>query len=214
MPKTRDAFAFADFDATKILQRPYFRQFGFADVSDEEILATLGVTDSDNLAELEEMNTRLNDVFKRLEDLRDKSINHANKRLESYRRAITAIIAAAHTDDGTLPFKNRYQREQALALDYVLTVPQMITDLMIHVGRKWQDSEQKLQAAYRRRFGERLKAAREKAGLSRKELGDAINISQNGFGLYETGKRDISTTALIRLSRKLKVSSDWLIGLV
>ena len=45
-------------------------------------------------------------------------------------------------------------------------------------------------------------------------LGDAINISQNGFGLYETGKRDISTTALIRLSRKLKVSSDWLIGLV
>ena len=213
MPKTKDAFAFRGYTSKRILQRPYFRQFGFADVSDEEILATLGVTDSDNLAELEEMNTRLNDVFYRLQDLHDMIVKHANKRLNPYRRAIAKKIAAAQMDDETLSLQSRHQREQGLVVEYVLGITQDISDLMIAVEKLWHDSEQKLQAAYRRRFGERLKAAREKAGLTRKELGDAINISPNGYGLYETGKRDVSTTSLIRLSRTLKVSANWLIGL-
>lgn len=65
----------------------------------------------------------------------------------------------------------------------------------------------------RRRFGERLKAARERAGLSRKELGDAINISPAGFAYYERGQRDVTPTSLIRIARTLNVSADWLIGL-
>ena len=56
MPKTKDAFAMRDFDGKRILQRPYFRQFGFADESDEKILSSLTATDSDGLAELERKN--------------------------------------------------------------------------------------------------------------------------------------------------------------
>ncbi|MBO4780226.1 MAG: hypothetical protein J5497_06280, partial [Selenomonadaceae bacterium] len=169
MPKTRNAFAFRDFDGKRILQRPYFRQFGFANVTDAEILAGLSVTDSDELAELEEKNKRLNDVFNRLDKLRRMVIQHANNRLEVYRQAIAKKLVAAQMDDETLSLQSRYQREQSLAFEYVLNAPQDIADLMISVKKLWQDSEQKLQAAYRRRFGERLKTAREKAGLTRKE---------------------------------------------
>ena len=214
MPKTRNAFAFRDFDAAKILQRPYFRQFGFSDASDAEILTALTATDSDELAELEEKNQRLNDVFRLLDKLRIKSINHSNKRLETYRRALAEKIAAAQMAGAeTLSLQNRYNREQGLALEYVLSVPQTIADLMIAVEKIWQDSEQRLQAAYRRRFGERLRQARERAGLSRKELGDAINISPAGYAYYERGQRDVTPTSLIRIARLLKVSADWLIGL-
>ena len=214
MPKTLNAFAFRDFDGKRILQRPYFRQFGFSDASDAEILTALTATDSDELAELEEKNQRLNDVFRLLDKLRIKSINHSNKRLETYRRALAEKIAAAQMAGAeTLSLQNRYNREQGLALEYVLSVPQTIADLMIAVEKIWQDSEQRLQAAYRRRFGERLRQARERAGLSRKELGDAINISPAGYAYYERGQRDVTPTSLIRIARLLKVSADWLIGL-
>jgi len=37
--KTKNAFAFRDFDSSRILQRPFFKDFYFApDKSDEELL--------------------------------------------------------------------------------------------------------------------------------------------------------------------------------
>lgn len=45
MPKTKNAFAFHDFDSARILQRPFFRNFYFEpDKSDEEILQSLSKT--------------------------------------------------------------------------------------------------------------------------------------------------------------------------
>ena len=61
-------------------------------------------------------------------------------------------------------------------------------------------------------FAERLKAAREKAGLTRKELGDAINISPAGYAYYERGQRDPSLKSLVALANTLGVSLDWLCG--
>lgn len=208
MPKTKDAFAMRDFDGKRILQRPYFRQFGFADESDEKILSSLTATDSDDVTTLERKNQWLNDIHKRLVSLHALIMRHANGRLTYYRRAVQKKFAP-----DSLSCQSKIGREQSLMTDYVLGFSMAVMDLMPPVETLWLDSEQRLQAAYRRRFGERLKAAREAAGLSRKELGDAINISPNGFGLYETGKRDVNTAALIRLTRKLKVSADWLIGL-
>ena len=42
MSKTKNAFAFRDFDSARILQRPFFKNFYFKpDKSDEEILQSL-----------------------------------------------------------------------------------------------------------------------------------------------------------------------------
>lgn len=208
MPKTRNAFAFRGFDGKRILQRPYFRQFGFADESDEKILSSLTATDSDDVTTLERKNQWLNDIHKRLVSLHALIMRHANGRLTYYRRAVQKKFAP-----DSLSCQSKIGREQSLMTDYVLGFSMAVMDLMPPVETLWRDSEQRLQDAYRRRFGERLKAAREAAGLSRKELGDAINISPAGYAYYERGQRDVTPTSLIRIARTLKVSSDWLIGL-
>lgn len=207
--KTRDAFAFRGFDGKRILQRPYFRQFGFSDASDEEILATLKTSDADELASLEEKNQRLNDVFKLLDKLRLKVINHSNKRLDAYRQALKKKIDADAAADSLL--QSRYDREQKLAVSYILQIQQAIADLMIAVQNLWQASEKALQAVYRRQFGERLRQARERAGLSRKDLSAACNISVNAINYYENGVREPSLTSLKRFSRTLKTSIDLLL---
>ena len=50
MPKTKNAFAFRDFDSARILQRPFFKDFYFeTDKSDEEILQSLSKTTEDSV---------------------------------------------------------------------------------------------------------------------------------------------------------------------
>lgn len=63
-------------------------------------------------------------------------------------------------------------------------------------------------------FGKRLKQARERAGLSRRNLGDALNITSNAYGLYETGQRDPSIKHFNAIADTLNVSVDWLLGRV
>ena len=46
MPKTKNAFAFRDFDSARILQRPFFKSFYFdTDKLDTEILQSLSTTE-------------------------------------------------------------------------------------------------------------------------------------------------------------------------
>ncbi len=209
--KTKDAFAFRDFDEKRILQRQFFKDFNFdADKSDAEILQDLSLANDDSLATLERKHKVLNETFNQLSRLRALAINHSNRRLEKYRKAIQKKIAAAAVISESL--QRKYNREQSLATEYILVIPLAIADLMETVEKIWRELENKLQETYRKNFAERLKQARIKANLSRKQLGDAINISPNGFGLYETGKREPTLTSLIRLARTLNVSADWLIG--
>lgn len=210
MPKTKDAFAFRDFDEKRILQRPFFKKFNFdADKSDEEILQDLSLADDDSLATLERKHKVLNEIFNQLSRLRNLAINHSNKRLEKYRKAIQNKI---ETSPNSESLQRRYKREQSLATNYILAIPIHIADLMELVEKIWHELENKLQESYRENFAERLKQARLKANLSRKELGDTINLSPNGYGQYESARREPSLTSLIRLSRTLNVSADWLIG--
>lgn len=224
MPKTKDAFAFRGFDSSRILQRPYFRQwrekYGVgADLTDEaailvsEVADLMNVVDNEDetLKAREKHSRKLTDLQNRIKQLQDKIVRHTNKRLEPYRRAVQEKMDKADAD--VISLQSKVAREQRLVSSYILDASLAIGDLLATVQKLWQASEQELQAAYRRRFGERLRQARERAGLSRKELGDAINISPAGYAYYERGQRDVTPTSLIRIARLLKVSADWLIGL-
>lgn len=220
MPKTKNAFALKDFDGKRILQRPFFKawrkRYSVGDeLTDIAALHVIDVVDSLNatneLTAKEKNNRRLTELLKLLERLHKLIMRHANNRLEPYRRAVQKEMDSADADVHYL--QSKVIREQRLVSAYIMDASTAISDLIVNVQKLWQESEQNLQIAYRRRFGERLKQARERAGLSRKDLGDAINITPNAYGLYETGKRDATTTYLIRLANKLNVSADWLIGL-
>ena len=48
--KTKNAFAFRDFDSTRILQRPFFRDFNFdTEKSDAQILESLSMIPEDSV---------------------------------------------------------------------------------------------------------------------------------------------------------------------
>lgn len=220
MPKTRNAFAFRGFDSSRILQRPFFKEWREkyqirTDADDSGVIHSDSVMmdfidgddEKEKLKNAERYNRQLRELCNAILKLHKMITRHANKRLEPYRRAVQAKINA-----DTAPFlQSKVAREQELVSAYVLDIAMAIADLHAAAQKRWQDSETALQAAYRQRFGERLKAAREKAGLSRKELSDECGISTNAIHYYENGQREPSLTSLKRLTGILKVSADDLL---
>lgn len=62
-------------------------------------------------------------------------------------------------------------------------------------------------------FATRLKALREKEGLSQAKLGEAIGASRGSISFYEKGERAADIEILYRLSKYFHVSSDYLLGI-
>lgn len=210
--KTCHAFALRNYSREKILQRPFFRGMHFdADKTDTEILQELRFSDGDSLAELEYKQETLKKLFRRLEDFSAWIDNHVDKRLGKYMRVMKKKIESAKQLDAEL-LEAKLAREEYLVFHYSLNIPDDIANLIYSVGMEEDAFEEPLEEAYSKRFGERLRKARIEAGLTRQQLGAEINLSPNGFGQYETGRREPSITSLLRLSRKLNVSVDWLIG--
>ena len=215
MPKTRDAFAFRGFNEKQILQLRFFKAWRErykirTDVkSDSDIVHSDSVmldfvdgdTEKEKLQKAERYNQQLKELYTALATLKNLIARHV-ERLEKYRRAVQAKIDAEENPCQSL--QARINREQGLVSDYVLGIAMAVADLHAAAQKRYQDSEKNLQAEYRRRFGERLRQAREAAGLSRKELSAETNISVNAINYYENGQREPSLTGLKRLARTLR----------
>lgn len=62
-------------------------------------------------------------------------------------------------------------------------------------------------------FGERLRAARQRAGLTQLQVAQSLGLSASAYCGYETGKRQPDLSRLRRLSLLLRTSVDELLGL-
>ena len=62
-------------------------------------------------------------------------------------------------------------------------------------------------------FGDRLREARECAGLTQEQAADRCGISAAAISHYECGQREPTLTNLTALCGGLLVSADWLMGL-
>ena len=58
----------------------------------------------------------------------------------------------------------------------------------------------------------RIKEARMARGLSQKDFAAMVNIAPNTLSQYETEKREPDLKTLVRISRSLGVSVDYLLG--
>lgn len=58
----------------------------------------------------------------------------------------------------------------------------------------------------------RLRAMRERRGMSRRTLSDLCGLSKNMIAVYERGEADPSTETLCMLADILDVSTDYLLG--
>lgn len=62
-------------------------------------------------------------------------------------------------------------------------------------------------------FSVRLQQVRQERGFSRKEIADILEITPRAYQYYEEGKREPNYDKLVALTKYLKVSADYLLGL-
>ncbi|HJE82949.1 LexA family protein [Megasphaera stantonii] len=60
--------------------------------------------------------------------------------------------------------------------------------------------------------GKRLKALRENAGFTQKELADLVSLTPKAISFYELGEREPTGEVLISLSKIFNVTTDYLLG--
>lgn len=63
------------------------------------------------------------------------------------------------------------------------------------------------------KFNENLKDAREKRGLSQKEVAESIGVAKSTYSLYESGNREPNVQTIKKISDLLSVSADDLLGI-
>ncbi len=61
--------------------------------------------------------------------------------------------------------------------------------------------------------GERLKNERVLQNLTQEDMANKLGITRQAYGNYETGKRDVDSQTLVKLSNILDVSVDYLLDL-
>lgn len=60
-------------------------------------------------------------------------------------------------------------------------------------------------------LGARIAALRREAGFSQAELAARLQVSPSALGMYEQGRREPSMEMLVKLSRELGVTTDYLL---
>jgi len=61
-------------------------------------------------------------------------------------------------------------------------------------------------------FGQRLRLLRENRGLTQKELGQILNVSESTIGMYERGEREPNFETLEKIADYFEVQVDYLLG--
>ena len=197
--KTKNAFAFRDFDAERILQRPYFRALRLPVSSDAEILETLKAADGDSIDALEKKISSTKKICYRLSEF----LLFIKRHFERLGRlnVLTAKITGIHLSD---------LRGNSLAMEYLSWIP-ILGTFVDKFRKRFFELEKKTQRRYREEFGKRLKIERKKRGLTQKQLSEMIQISPTGYAGYEQGRNDPSVATLIRLAKILNLRENNLL---
>lgn len=63
------------------------------------------------------------------------------------------------------------------------------------------------------KFNENLRAARERKGMTQKDIADSIGVAKSTYSLYESGNREPNVQTIKRIADILNVSADELLGI-
>ena len=201
--KTRNAFAFRDFDSSRILQRTFFKNFYFKpDKSDAEILDSLNNATTDSVDSLEKNLYAIKAIHDRLREFRHLIDRHNENRLNKYNRKKSELEGTKITE----------LQRPAPVMEY-FNASISVSDLMNQFEKLYFDIEKRIQVRYRKDFGTRLKRARQALGLTQQQLGDLVQISSQGVSHYELGKRDASIPTIIKFAKVLNMNGNQILGL-
>ena len=201
--KTKNAFAFRDFDSLRILQRPFFKNFYFdSNKSDAEILESLNQATEDSVDSWEKNLYAIKAIHDRLGEFRHLINRHNEKRLDTYNKRKSKLENVKITE----------LQRPAPVMEY-FSASLSVLELMNKFKNLYRDIEKKIQVRYRKDFAGRLKRIRQDLKLTQKQFGDLIRVSPQVFSFYERGEHDIPVHTIIRLAKALNMSGNQILGL-
>ena len=201
--KTKNAFAFRDFDSSRILQRPFFKNFYFdSDKSDTEILKSLKDTKEDSVDSWEKNLYAIKAILDRLAEFRHLINRHNEKRLDKYNKKKSKSENIKITE----------LKRPAPVMEY-FSASLSVLELMNKFKNLYREIEKRIQVRYRKDFASRLKRIRKDLNLTQKQFGDLIRVSPQVFSFYERGEHDIPVHTIIRLAKALNMSGNQILGL-
>ena len=218
MPKTKDAFAFRDFDSERILQRKFFCKLNLPVCTDAEFFNRYHVRFTRRSFESSDSSYTSLIFSNRFEALRKLNSALARymqlhilhcKKLDSLKSKYAENFMSTPDDF----FKENFNRANRL-LDFYLSLTAITADLMRKVLSILRTTSKVYQYLWRKEFGERLRDARLAKGLTQAQLAELIgSVSRDAIQRYESGGADIALPNLYKLAKILGVSADSLLGL-
>ena len=201
--KTKNAFAFRDFDSTRILQRPFFKNFYFdPNKSDAEILESLNNATDDSIDSWEKNLYAIKAILDRLTEFRHLINRHNEKRLDKYNKNKSTSEKVKITE----------LQRPAPVMEY-FNASLRVLELMNKFKNLYRDIEKRIQVRYRKDFASRLKRIRQDLKLTQKQFGDLIRVSPQVFSFYERGEHDIPVHTIIRLAKALNMNGNQILGI-
>lgn len=197
--KTRNAFALRNFDEKRILQQPRFKWLKLPHGTDDDILNYLDVSTITDLGECEERIAHGFFVKESVSSFAKKISRHVKRGVN----VLTRMILHKFDAERIKRF-NEILDQYSKALDALKN----LFDRLVRLARS---NEKIAQWIYRRRFAKNLKTAREKAGITQKQVALMLGSNVPTISDYERGEVAPSFRNLARLSNILKVSIDSLI---
>lgn len=224
MPKMKNAFAFRGFDTERILQRKFFRELNLLDMTDEEILQKMGMTDFDSFEETQAKLVTMGALLERVAQYQ-KHIKRHSDRLTKYARAVEHKITTDEKAD-IAALKLRYSRAGKLSVKYSgsftaygLTstflggiAVEDVGGLCNKLAARYKELDAKIKAHYRKIFAMRLRRARKEMGLTQTELSIQLGTSQRGVSNLENAIHEPSLSTLVKVSEKLNHPVGWFLG--
>lgn len=225
MPRTKNAFAFRDFDAEKILQRKFFQNLNLPKGTDEEILQKMGMADFDSFEETQAKLEAMEALLRRTAEYQKHVVRHGD-RLTRYVRAVEHTIT---TDDKAdiAALKKRHFAATNLVRKYSghrpvewappiiilgVTASADIGRLCDKIAARYKELDEKIKTHYRKIFATRLKRVRKEMRLTQTELGMQLGLSQRAISNFENAVHEPSLAILVKISEKLKRPVGWFLG--
>lgn len=216
--KRHDAFAFANFDAAKILQRPYFWQWRKEwlsvknEWSDAELLEHFAVDYSDSATMQVVMQQALDwfdDGLALMKKYRRRIKKHIDCLIQHRDSVANQIAVADETSTADITnLRGCHKRTANLAERYADCLA-ATDDLEKKIHARYREFEDEINHNYRQTFGKRLRQARLEKGLTQTQLGDSVSLSQKTISGYEKGLREPNLAQMVRFAYKLNRPVGW-----
>lgn len=207
--KTRDAFAFRNFDKTRILQRNFCSNknpvmLDFCDDAFLEHMCEPFANNSDfvdmRCGQIKEITLELRKYYKRM-------LKHLSK-LGEISIALAKKIASSNEENKK--WRSQYRRTNDLINKYE-SIGSFFIGLIDKSNKCYKKLDDKRKKIYRKEFAGRLRLARTVKDYSQGYIANELGLTVGAYQFYERGQREPNLTNLIRLSKILDVTLEWLI---